>query len=99
MNLNGGGLLPVATDNSGNLKFLFGLERDHWIDSIKGWSDFGGATDGDENRFDTACREGEEEMVGFLGDKTELKKNVMEKKEIAILDRLGYRNPYVIDNQ
>ena len=84
MNLNGGGLLPVATDNDGNLRFLFGLERDHWIDSIKGWSDFGGATDGEETRFDTACREGEEEMVGFLGDKTDLKKNVMENLILCI---------------
>jgi len=30
---------------------------------------------------------------------TDTEKNVMEKKEIAILDRLGYRNPYVIYNQ
>lgn len=84
MNLNGGGLLPVAKDNSGNVKFLFGLERDHWIDSIKGWSDFGGATDGNETRFETACREGEEEMVGFLGNKNDLKKDVMENLILCI---------------
>lgn len=84
MNLNGGGLLPVTIDNSGNLKFLFGLERDSWIDSVKGWSDFGGATEGTESRFETACREGEEEMVGFLGDKESLEKNVMEKLILCI---------------
>tara|TARA_B100001093_G_scaffold220153_1_gene211170 strand:- start:1339 stop:1893 length:555 start_codon:yes stop_codon:yes gene_type:complete len=84
MNLNGGGLLPVAIDNSGNIKFLFGLERDHWIESCKGWSDFGGATDGVENRLDTACREGEEEMVGFLGSSDDLKKSVIENLILCI---------------
>lgn len=84
MNLNGGGILPVAIDDDGNLKFLFGLERDHWIDSVKGWSDFGGATSNEETRFETACREGEEETVGFLGNINELKKIVMERLIVCI---------------
>ena len=76
MNLNGGGILPVALDESGSLKFLFGLERDYWIDSIKGWCDFGGKCDKDEIRFETACRECEEETNGFLGDIEDIKKLV-----------------------
>ncbi len=79
MNLNGGGLLPVSVDQSGCIKFLFGLERDYWIDSIKGYSDFGGESNNDENRFETACREAEEEMVGFLGTLEELEKNATDK--------------------
>lgn len=85
MNLNGGGLLPVALDNTGNIKFLFGLERDHWIDSVKGFCDFGGASDGDETRFDTACREAEEELVGFLGSSEELMKEATENLIVKLV--------------
>lgn len=84
MELNGGGLLPVALDSMGNIKFLFGLERDYWIDSVKGLCDFGGAAEGDENRFEAACREAEEELVGFLGNSDELMKEVTENLIITL---------------
>jgi len=84
MNLNGGGLLPVALDNTGNIKFLFGLERDHWISSVKGFCDFGGASDNEETRFETACREAEEELVGFLGSSEELMKEATENLIIKL---------------
>ncbi len=90
MNLNGGGILPVALDESGSLQFLFGLERDYWIDSIKGWCDFGGKSDLNELRIDTACRECEEETNGFLGNIDDLKKivnnNLILKIETAQYD-------------
>jgi|TARA_B100000524_G_scaffold347175_1_gene248637 hypothetical protein len=93
MELDGGGLLPVALDNMGNIKFLFGLERDYWIDSVKGLCDFGGATEGDENRFEAACREAEEELVGFLGNSEELMKEATENL-ITTLTSTNY-NSYV----
>ncbi len=61
-----GSILPVALYKK-KLYFLFGkenpLERD-----AKGWSDFGGGVEKDETPFDTAMREGGEELTGFLGD-------------------------------
>lgn len=98
MNLNGGGLLPVSVDSTGCIKFLFGLERDYWIDSVKGYSDFGGACQNQENRFQTACREAEEEMVGFLGTLEELKKNATDKLIISLkspkYDSFLYYTPF-----
>ena len=67
----GGSILPVAIHNN-NVYFLFGKERD--IDENPGWSDFGGGTDKGETFFQTACREGGEELTGFLGDSSDIKK-------------------------
>ena len=67
----GGSILPTTIHN-GKIYFLFGKERD--IDENPGWSDFGGGTDKGESLFETAIREGSEELTGFLGDKKEIKK-------------------------
>jgi len=65
-------ILPVSLHN-GKLYFLFGKENS-MEDSAKGWSDFGGRVDDGEKIYETACREGAEELTGFLGDANQLKK-------------------------
>ena len=67
----GGSILPVTIHNN-KIYFLFGKERD--IDENPGWSDFGGGTDKGETLFQTAIREGGEEMTGFLGSSADIKK-------------------------
>ena len=67
----GGSILPVTIHNN-KICFLFGKERD--IDENPGWSDFGGGTDKGETFLQTACREGGEELTGFLGDGSDIKK-------------------------
>jgi len=61
----GGSILPATVHNN-KVYLLFGKERD--IDENPGWSDFGGGTERGENYIETACREGSEELTGFLGD-------------------------------
>jgi hypothetical protein len=67
----GGSILPVTIHNN-KIYFLFGKERD--IDENPGWSDFGGGSDKGETLFQTAIREGGEEMTGFLGSSIDIKK-------------------------
>jgi len=67
----GGSILPVTLHN-GKIYFLFGKERD--IDENPGWSDFGGGTDKGETFIQTAIREGGEELTGFLGSDSDIKK-------------------------
>lgn len=67
----GASILPI-TIHKGKIIFLFGKERS--IDENTGWSDFGGGTDANESFIETACREGAEEITGFLGNKTDIKK-------------------------
>ena len=66
----GGGILPIAIHNQ-KLYFLFGREVQD-----KMWGDFGGGREGKETRFQTAIREGCEELDGFLGCESALKKLV-----------------------
>tara|TARA_B100001057_G_scaffold269743_2_gene269899 strand:- start:757 stop:1302 length:546 start_codon:yes stop_codon:yes gene_type:complete len=73
-------ILPV-TIHKNKLYFLFGKENE-FEDSAKGWSDFGGRVEKNESIFKGALREGSEELTGFLGDPSELKK--------IILDNGGY---------
>ena len=68
--LMGAGILPVSLHKN-NLYFLFGLEEKE-----KKWSDFGGSKEDNESKMETAVREGYEELNGFLGNKTEIKKTV-----------------------
>lgn len=67
----GGSILPVTILHN-NLYFLFGKEKDS--DENPGWSDFGGGTDKGESLFETAIREGSEELTGFLGTPTDISK-------------------------
>ena len=78
----GAGILPCAI-YKGKLYFLFGKEN-KFEDSAKGFSDFGGGTDGKENFFETAVREGSEELTGFLGTEKELKQMVIKKGTYTI---------------
>ena len=86
----GGSILPV-TIHDNKIYFLFGKERD--IDDTPGWSDFGGGTDKGETFLETACREGGEELTGFLGSNKEIKK-MLNKYGTHIIDykSQGYTN-------
>ena len=68
-----GSILPIAIHN-GELHFLFGQELP--IDDTPGWSDFGGGVENNESPYETAMREGGEELTGFLGDGNMIKKMI-----------------------
>lgn len=65
-------ILPVAI-HKGKMFFLFGKENE-MEDSAKGFSDFGGGVEPGESITDTAIREGAEELCGFLGEPSEIKR-------------------------
>ena len=67
----GAGILPITICSDGKIYFLFGKEN-KYEDSASGWSDFGGGTDNTESFFQTACREGSEELTGFLGSSNDI---------------------------
>ena len=67
-------ILPVTIHNN-ELYFLFGKETD-LEKSAKGWSDFGGGLENGDSVYETALREGGEELTGFLGDSKQLKKHI-----------------------
>uniref|UniRef100_A0A6C0DTV2 Uncharacterized protein n=1 Tax=viral metagenome TaxID=1070528 RepID=A0A6C0DTV2_9ZZZZ len=81
----GAGILPT-TIHKNKLYFLFGKEN-KYEDTAPGFSDFGGGSDDNETYIQTAIREGGEELTGFLGSDTDLKK---------MLERHG---TYNIDNK
>jgi len=78
----GAGVLPCAI-YKGKLYFLFGKEN-QFEDSAKGFSDFGGGTDGKESFLETAVREGSEELTGFLGSEKQLKQMLTRNDTYAI---------------
>ena len=80
----GGGILPAAIVN-GKLMFLFGKEVQD-----KKWSDFGGGREGNETPFETAIREGCEELDGFLGCNSVLKK-LVKYNQIGVIDTMGLK--------
>jgi 8-oxo-dGTP pyrophosphatase MutT (NUDIX family) len=67
----GASILPVTIHN-GKVLLLFGKERN--IDSNPGWSDFGGGTDKGETFMETAAREGSEELTGFIGSPSDIRR-------------------------
>lgn len=72
--MTGSSVLPVAIHKN-QLFFLFGKENPQ-EDSAKGFSDFGGSMEGNDTAYDTAMREGAEELTGFLGNPQELDKHI-----------------------
>ena len=74
----GAGLLPV-TIHKGKILYLLGREHED-----KKWSDFGGGREGRESHFETALREGCEELNGFFGCKSHLKKYVKENMLLQV---------------
>jgi 8-oxo-dGTP pyrophosphatase MutT (NUDIX family) len=72
--MTGSSILPV-TIHRGNLYFLFGKENEK-EQSAKGFSDFGGGNESGETLYETAMREGAEELTGFLGDANNIRKHI-----------------------
>ena len=68
-----GSILPVSFNEKNELCFLFGKENP-MENSAKGYSDFGGSLEKGETPFQTALREGVEELTGFLGNKNQIQK-------------------------
>ena len=66
----GAGILPVAL-HKGVLFLLMGQERKNNL-----WCDFGGTPNKKEKPFETAIREGGEELNGFLGINEELENTI-----------------------
>lgn len=64
----GAGILPVAIYKN-DIYYLLGRE----VSDYK-YSDFGGSKDKKETTYDTAIREGYEELSGFLGSKYDIQK-------------------------
>ena len=74
----GAGVLPVSLYR-GTILILLGQERNNNL-----WSDFGGSHNKNEKPFDTAIREGVEELNGLLGDNKKLKKLVSNNNILTI---------------
>lgn len=74
MYMTGSSVLPICLHKN-KLYFLFGKENE-LEDSAPGFSDFGGGVEKGENIYDTAMREGGEELTGFLGNGQQLRKYI-----------------------
>jgi hypothetical protein len=85
----GSSILPAALHNR-KLYFLFGKENP-LEDSAKGFSDFGGGNEPGESLYETAVREGAEELTGFLGDGKQLQ-SLMHKR--GKLFKINNNNKY-----
>jgi 8-oxo-dGTP pyrophosphatase MutT (NUDIX family) len=70
----GSSILPVALHNN-KLYFLFGKENS-MEKSAPGFSDFGGGIEKGETPFETAVREGGEELTGFLGSSSQIRRHI-----------------------
>jgi len=71
----GAGILPITIINN-KVFLLFGKENKY--NDTPGWSDFSGGSEKNETQFETALREGSEELTGFLGSKSDLERMITE---------------------
>jgi hypothetical protein len=85
-------VLPVTIINN-KLYFLFGKE--HSSDTTPGFSDFGGGNEKGETVYQTAMREAGEELSGFLGGPSDVKKLI---KTNGGYHKLVYHFPDQKDN-
>lgn len=83
----GAGILPTTIHNN-KLYFLFGKENK--FADTPGWAEFGGGSEGKESFLQTAIREGTEELTGFLGSDSDLKRK-MNKTGTFNIDWNTYR--------
>lgn len=82
----GGGILPVAVHDN-EVYLLFGKENE--LDDTQGWADFGGGKNKNETFFQTALREGCEELNGFLGSQATIRE-AYEKGKIMSVNHEAY---------
>lgn len=82
----GAGLLPIAI-NKGVIFLLLGRER-----YDKKWSDFGGSTENKEKFYETAIREGQEELNGILGTGDKFKKTIDKNLLISVNNNNNYHS-------
>ena len=87
----GAGVLPVALYR-GAIFILLGQERHNNL-----WSDFGGSRSGQEDHFDTAIREGTEELNGLLGDESKLKKRLNNDLIVSISNKKDNYKSYLFN--
>jgi hypothetical protein len=83
-----GSILPITIYNK-RLYFLFGKENS-LEESAPGYSDFGGGSEGNETPYETALREGAEELTGFLGDSSQLHKLITSNGGIFKISHNNY---------
>jgi 8-oxo-dGTP pyrophosphatase MutT (NUDIX family) len=90
----GAGILPVCIKN-GEIFFLFGKEQAH--DKNPGWADFGGGNEPGETDYQTATREGSEELTGFLGTQKDIQAHFRKFPPIVLTYQdPNYPRPYSI---
>tara|TARA_B110000285_G_C15105941_1_gene607953 strand:+ start:93 stop:698 length:606 start_codon:yes stop_codon:yes gene_type:complete len=87
----GASILPICI-HKGKVYFLFGKERE--MDYTPGWSDFGGGSESGESYLDTAVREGSEEMTGFLGGVSDVRKLLKKHGSYELEYQAGKYKPY-----
>tara|TARA_R110002074_G_scaffold2545_1_gene14801 strand:- start:5257 stop:5763 length:507 start_codon:yes stop_codon:yes gene_type:complete len=80
----GAGILPMCLFQS-RILFLFGKDK-----KTNFWSDFGGRQEFNETLFDTAIREGGEELNGFLGSGKQLY-DLVEKNNLLTIHYDKYK--------
>ena len=86
----GTSMLPIAL-HKGQLFFLFGKEKAVEY-GIQGFSDFGGGLE-NESSFDGAIREGCEELTGFFGNESQLRKHV---KDNGGVHKINHKDKYLV---
>jgi hypothetical protein len=92
--MTGVGFLPVAMYKN-KLYFLFGKERDRPNETARGWADFGGGSEEGETIYQTASREGAEELSGFLGNQKKIRSLLNKKKLVIKTDDKNY-NTFIV---
>jgi 8-oxo-dGTP pyrophosphatase MutT (NUDIX family) len=89
--MTGSSILPVSI-YKGKIFFLFGKETE-LEQTAKGFSDFGGGIEKGETIYDTAMREGAEELTGFLGNSNEIREYINNNGGVY---PINYKNQYYI---
>lgn len=84
-------ILPVAQYKN-KLYFLFGKENP-LEDTAHGFSDFGGGIDKGETPFETAVREGAEELTGFLGNPSQIRSHIKKHGGVYKITRVSKEDP------